>query len=62
MRVVSGRKGYNTHIKRLEDHIPDTGQVKVFRFTESQYENRLEMTNTPDPQEEMIGNYHHICL
>ena len=55
MRVTPSRKTAEKHIRRLEEHDPGTGVVRVIRMTEKQYDNVWYLTGGPDRQEELVG-------
>ena len=62
MRVTPSRKTAEKHIRRLEEHDPGTGVVRVIRMTEKQYDNVWYLTGGPDRQEELVGSNCHIMI
>ena len=62
MRVATSRKTAEKHIRRLSEHAPSTGVVRVIRLTEKQYENIWYLTGGPDTQELLVGRNSHIML
>ena len=62
IRVVTGRKGAEKHIRRLEEHDPGTGTIRVFRLTEKQYAGMQYLTGGPSAQEQIVGKNNHIAL
>lgn len=36
MRITTNRKGAEKHLRRLEEYVPKTGIVRVFKMTEKQ--------------------------
>ncbi len=62
MRVTPSRKTAEKHIRRLEEHDPGTGVVRVIRMTEKQYDNVWYLTGGPDRQEELVGRNSHITI
>ena len=62
MRVTSGRKTAEKHIRRLKEHDPGTGVIRVIRMTEKQYDNIWYLTGGPDLQEKTVGRNSHIML
>ncbi len=41
VRICSGWEMVDTHINRLQNHIPKKGSVRVFKITERQFENMM---------------------
>ena len=62
MRVTTSRKTAEKHIRRLSEHAPPTGVVRVIRLTEKQYENIWYLTGEPDRQELIVGRTSHIII
>ncbi|MBP3223285.1 MAG: CRISPR-associated endonuclease Cas2 [Actinomycetaceae bacterium] len=56
-RIALSRDNMESHIKRLQDHVPDVGEVTVLALTEKQYASRKILVNTkkPNPSEERVG-------
>lgn len=48
-RMTIDRDNLNTHIKRIESHLPPAGSVQVLEVTERQYENRHLLVSTLKP-------------
>lgn len=62
MRIATNRKSAEKHLRRLEDYNPETGQVRVMKLTEKQFQNIWMLTGGLDRQEEIVGNNCHIVL
>jgi CRISPR-associated protein Cas2 len=62
MRITPSRKTAEKYVRRLEEHNPGTGVVRVIRLTEKQYENIWYLTGGPDMQEELVGRNGHITI
>ena len=62
MRVVQNRKAAEKHFRRVEEHVPSTGTVRLLRLTEKQYSNIRTLVAEPDFQEKMVGAHCHIVL
>lgn len=62
MRITPSRKTAEKHIRRLSEHSPGTGTVRVIKMTEMQYDNIWYLTGSKDIQEETIGRKGHIML
>lgn len=62
MRVTPSRKSAEKHIRRLSEHDPGTGNVRVLKLTEKQYEKIWYLTGGPDEQEAVIGRNYCIML
>ena len=62
MRVTSSRKTADKHIRRLKEHYPGTGVVRVIQMTEKQYNSIWYLTGGPDRQEELVGKNSHIMI
>lgn len=62
MRIVTGRKGSEKHLRRLREYNPETGTIRVLRLTEKQYANIQYLTGGPSEQEIVIGINCHIAL
>lgn len=56
-RMALSRDNMEAHIKRLQDNVPDIGEVTVLALTEKQYASRkiLVSTKKPNPTEERVG-------
>lgn len=50
------------HIRRLSEHSPCTGTVRVLRLTEKQYESIWYLTGSEDLQEKTVGRNCHVML
>lgn len=44
-RFVSGKEKYETLLRRIEDALPDRGEVQVLHFTDKQYEKSVCFSN-----------------
>lgn len=55
MRVVTNRKSADTHLRKMMENHPDTGMIRVLRLTEKQYSSILNLTETIDIQESIVG-------
>ena len=62
MRIVQNRKAAQKHYRRMDEHMPKTGTVRVLRMTEKQYANIYTPVKEPDYQEEKVGANCHIML
>ena len=62
MRITPSRKTAEKHIRRLAEHDPGTGTVRVLRLTEKQYSGIWYLTGGADQQEEVVGNNGHVML
>ncbi len=62
MRVVTSRKSAEKHLRRLADHAPRTGTVRVLKLTEKQYEKTWFLTGGQSEQEKTIGRNYCIML
>lgn len=62
MRITPSRKTAEKHIRRMEEHDPGTGVVRVIKMTEKQYDNIWYLTGGPDRQEELVGTNGHIMI
>ena len=62
MRVVTNRKGAEKHYRRLDEHAPTTGTVRVLRLTEKQYARTYMLAEDYDYQEDKVGSKSHIML
>lgn len=62
MRITPSRKTAEKHIRRLSEHSPGTGTVRVLRLTEKQYESIWYLTGGEDPQEQVVGRNCHVIL
>ena len=62
MRIVPNRKTAEKHYRRLADHSPHTGTVRVLWLTEKQYNSMQLLASEYDYQEEMVGTRSHIML
>lgn len=62
MRIVKNRKASEKHYRRIEEYAPKTGEVRLLRLTEKQYNNIYMVSGEMDYQERMIGTNCHIML
>ena len=62
MRIVANRKASEKHFRRIREFAPKTGQVRMFRLTEKQYNNICMVTGTEDYQERTVGSNCHIVI
>ena len=62
MRVATSRKTAEKHIRRLADYDPGTGNVRVMKLTEKQYEKIWFLTGDQSEQEKTIGRNYCIML
>lgn len=56
MRVVTSRKSADTHIRRLKERHPSTGTIRILRLTERQFASIIDLTETEDFQERIVGS------
>lgn len=38
-RFVRGKEGLESHVRKIERHLPDWGDIQILHFTDKQYEN-----------------------
>lgn len=50
VRICSGNDAMDSHIHRLQSHIPEKGSIRLFKLTELQYENMLIMCGVKIPE------------
>lgn len=62
VRIATNRKSAEKHIRRLEAYNPESGQVRVLKLTEKQYESIWMLTGDTERQENVVGNHCHIML
>ena len=62
MRIVQNRKTSLKHYKRIKEHAPKTGTVRLLRMTENQYKTTYYVTGKKDYQEKTVGNNSHIVI
>ena len=62
MRVVQNRKASEKHYRRIEKVTPKTGNVRLLRLTEKQYNSIYMVTGDTDYQEKTVGGNCHIML
>lgn len=62
MRIVPNRKAAEKHYRRIDEMAPKTGNVRVIKLTEKQYDNIYMVTGGVDYQEETVGSNCHIML
>ena len=62
MRIVQNRKVSEKHYRRIEEHAPKTGTVRLLRLTEKQYSNLYMVTGELDYQEKVVGINSHIMM
>lgn len=62
MRIVPNRKAAEKHYQRIDEMAPKTGNVRVIKLTEKQYDNIYMVTGGVDYQEETVGSNCHIML
>lgn len=62
MRITQNRKSAKKHFDRLKKYAPPTGEVRILKLTEKQYENITYLTGRPDIQENVVGKNCHIML
>lgn len=62
MRIVPNRKAAEKHYRRITEHAPKTGTVRLLRLTENQYSNTYMITGENDYQEETVGVNCHIMI
>lgn len=55
MRTVQNRKATQKHYRRLDEHVPHTGTVRVLKLTEKQYASIYIPISEKDYQEEKVG-------
>lgn len=62
MRIVPNRKAAEKHYRRIDEMAPKTGNVRVIKLTEKQYNNIYMVTGGVDYQEKTVGSNCHIML
>ena len=62
MRITPIRKTAEKHLRRLSEHSPGTGTVRVLKLTEKQYEGIWYLTGSEDLQEKTVGRNCHVML
>ncbi len=62
MRITPSRKTADKHLRRLAEHAPETGVVRVIKMTEKQYDNIWYLTGGSDIQEIFVGKNGHIMF
>ncbi len=62
MRITPSRKTAEKHLRRLSEHSPGTGTVRVLKLTEKQYEGIWYLTGSEDLQEKTAGRNCHVML
>lgn len=62
MRITTNRKAAAKHIRRLEEYNPKSGQIRILKLTEKQFENVIMLTGEENRQEKEVGNKCHIIL
>lgn len=62
MRIVPNRKAAEKHYRRIDEMAPKTGNVRVIKLTEKQYDNIYMVTGGVDYQEVTVGSNCHIML
>jgi len=62
MRIVQNRKASEKHYRRIEKYAPKTGNVRIIRLTEKQYNNIYMLTGEMDYQEKVVGKNSHIMI
>jgi len=62
MRITSSRKTAEKHIRRLNEHNPGTGIVRVLKLPVNQSRIMIHLTCAPDLQEEIVGANGHTML
>jgi CRISPR-associated protein Cas2 len=62
MRIVQNRKAAQKHYRRLDEYVPQTGTVTIFRLTEKQYASAYRPVVEQDYQEKVVGINSHIML
>ncbi len=55
-KVVQNEVGYKTVLKKLQTFIPKTGNIRVLKITEKQYESMLFLRGKESLYEELIGD------
>ncbi len=43
-RFCNGKEQFETYQRRIEDNLPDTGEVQILTFTDRQYENIIRFS------------------
>lgn len=51
MRITTGRKGAEKHLRRVTEFNPKTGTVRIMTLTEKQYASTFYLTGGPSAQE-----------
>lgn len=62
MRIVQNRRASEKHYRRIDAYAPKTGEVRLIRLTEKQYNNIYMVTGQPDYQEKTVGTNCHIMI
>ena len=44
-RFVNGKEGFAAHARRIEQNLPNWGDIQVLQFTDKQYENMLHYSD-----------------
>ncbi|KKC27463.1 CRISPR-associated endonuclease Cas2 [Sphingomonas sp. SRS2] len=59
-RFCNGVDSYETHLKRIERHLPEKGDVHVLTFTDKQYENIVRFSG--QRRKRQTKNPHQLAL
>ena len=55
MRVMTTRKSVETHLRRIQNEHPETGNIRVLTLTERQFQSIKNLTEVLDHQEMDVG-------
>jgi CRISPR-associated protein Cas2 len=45
LRFCSGKEQFESHVRKIEAHLPERGHVYIFQFTDRQYENIVRFSD-----------------
>ncbi len=62
MRITPNRKTAEKHLRRIQEYAPKTGEVRILKLTEHQFESICYLAGEPDLQEKVIGKNSIIML
>ncbi len=54
-RICNGPDAVNKHCKRVQEHLPDNGSVKILTITEKQYQNLNIVLGERKKEDEPMG-------
>lgn len=44
-RFCNGRDSYDAHLRKIENHLPEKGEIHILTFTDKQYENIVRFSS-----------------